>query len=114
MCRGREAGRVTEDATLDEFAPDDGESADGGGESGQRGGDGGGRPEPGGGDGGQSEQGGNDGGSDPGGDAAVEPAVSTYRSALDGRACDGCGGSVTELWRDGDALVCPDCKQWEQ
>lgn len=111
MCRAREAVGVTEDATLDQFASggsDDATDPDAADEQ-----EGGGGPE--------REQaadeparGGEAGEPERGGDAAVEPAVSTYRFAPDGRACADCGGSVTRLWRDGDALVCPDCKQWQE
>ena len=91
MCRAREAGVVTDDATLDQFAS--------GGSDGDE------EPEP---EPDEAESVAGDG------DSGVEPAVSTYRSAPDGRACADCGSSATELWRDGDSLVCPDCKQWEQ
>ncbi len=112
MCRAREAARVTEDATLDRFAS--GGSADAGeSESGDAD-----EPES---DGREPERGDEDGGSEPDAEtgasdrdgAAVEPAVSTYRFAPDGRACADCGGSAGRLWRDGGALVCRDCKQWQ-
>jgi len=45
---------------------------------------------------------------DPG---AVEPAVptATWRA---GRSCEACGVAAERRWRDGDALVCADCKEW--
>lgn len=42
----------------------------------------------------------------------VAPAVSTYAWAPDGAECGGCGAVVERRWRDGDELVCSDCKEW--
>lgn len=42
----------------------------------------------------------------------VAPATSTSKHSPDGVACDGCGTTVDRVWRDGDGLVCPDCKDW--
>jgi hypothetical protein len=101
----RVAARVPDDATLDEFLPDADERRD---ETGERsGGDGG---------GGDEDRGhGVDAEASDGVDAEAagpEPAVSTHRFHPDGRACADCGGTATRLWRDGDGLVCADCKQW--
>jgi hypothetical protein len=42
----------------------------------------------------------------------VEPAVTTYAWHGVGAACDACGATVGRRWRDGDGLVCRDCKEW--
>jgi hypothetical protein len=42
----------------------------------------------------------------------VEPTIGTYRWTPDGAACASCGTSVERRWRDGDAFVCADCKEW--
>ena len=42
----------------------------------------------------------------------VEPAQATYAWAPDGASCDRCAATVTARWRDGDDLVCADCKDW--
>ncbi len=40
----------------------------------------------------------------------TESGLSTYGW---GRyTCPGCGETVEHVWRDGDALVCHDCKTW--
>lgn len=44
--------------------------------------------------------------------AGVEPAASTYAWTGDGATCAACGASVTRRWRDGEDLVCADCKEW--
>jgi len=44
--------------------------------------------------------------------AAVDPAVSTYAWSPDGADCAACGAVVERRWRDGDELVCSDCKEW--
>jgi hypothetical protein len=36
----------------------------------------------------------------------------TYQWAPDGAGCEACGATVERRWRDGDLLVCPDCKDW--
>ncbi len=41
---------------------------------------------------------------------AVEPATGTY--AWGEHTCSACGSSVDRVWRDGDAFVCPACKEW--
>jgi hypothetical protein len=43
---------------------------------------------------------------------AVDPATSTYAWSSGDVACAVCGTAVTRRWRDGDDLVCPDCKEW--
>lgn len=42
----------------------------------------------------------------------VAPARATFDWSPDGAACDCCSTSVEKRWRDGDALVCGDCKEW--
>ncbi|WP_327051292.1 DUF7573 domain-containing protein [Halomicrococcus gelatinilyticus] len=42
----------------------------------------------------------------------VDPAQATYAWVPDGAACDRCAATVTARWRDGDDLVCADCKDW--
>ena len=43
---------------------------------------------------------------------AAEPSVPTMRWSADGDACPNCGETVPRQWRDGDAFVCADCKDW--
>jgi hypothetical protein len=45
-------------------------------------------------------------------DDAVEPMAETFAWSATGGECATCGGAVEERWRDGDALVCGDCKAW--
>lgn len=45
-------------------------------------------------------------------DAGAEPAVSTYDWSPGGTACEGCGAVVERRWRDGEQLVCGECKEW--
>ena len=47
-----------------------------------------------------------------GDDATPEPPASTYVWSPDGGACEACGATVEERWRDGEALVCAGCKEW--
>ena len=47
---------------------------------------------------------------DPTEDAAL--AVSTADWRPGGATCADCGAAVERRWRDGDALVCVDCKEW--
>lgn len=66
--------------------------------------------------------GGDSDGGDPtvGGDSdGVDPTVENTSSALttygwtpDGVECADCGATVERRWRDGDELVCADCKPW--
>lgn len=123
----RVAARVPEDATLDEFLPDADERQ---GDADERSGDGEDGGDEHGGDAAEAGvgEGANEAASVRADDGAAEgvdaetagegeaagpePAVSTHRFHPDGRACADCGGDATRLWRDGDALVCADCKQW--
>jgi hypothetical protein len=43
---------------------------------------------------------------------AVAPTVSTYRYSPKKDACGACETRVRRRWRDGDGLVCGDCKEW--
>ncbi|MFO7925316.1 MAG: DUF7573 domain-containing protein [Halobacteriota archaeon] len=43
---------------------------------------------------------------------SIDPAVSTYAWSADGSVCADCGDTVERRWRDGDRLVCVDCKAW--
>ena len=45
-------------------------------------------------------------------DEPVEPMAVTVVWSADGGVCEACGSSVEERWRDGDAMVCGDCKAW--
>lgn len=45
-------------------------------------------------------------------DDTIDPATSTYTWSPAGGECAACGSSVEERWRDGDDLVCLDCKKW--
>ncbi|GAA0530558.1 hypothetical protein ABNG02_02240 [Halorubrum ejinorense] len=42
----------------------------------------------------------------------VDPASPTSTWHADGADCDRCGERVERCWRDGDALVCADCAPW--
>ena len=41
-----------------------------------------------------------------------EPTPATTIYDPDGGDCEVCGATVTRRWRDGDALVCGECKEW--
>jgi hypothetical protein len=41
-----------------------------------------------------------------------EPTLATTAYDSDGADCEACGATVTRRWRDGDALVCGECKEW--
>ena len=43
---------------------------------------------------------------------ADEGAAVTYEWTPGGAACGACGASVEARWRDGEAFVCADCKEW--
>ncbi|MFD1569432.1 DUF7573 domain-containing protein [Halorubrum laminariae] len=43
---------------------------------------------------------------------ASETVTATATWTTDGADCEQCGESVARRWRDGDALVCADCKDW--
>jgi hypothetical protein len=45
-------------------------------------------------------------------EAAVEPLAETYAWSPDGGSCTRCGEPADARWRDGDDLVCADCKAW--
>lgn len=45
-------------------------------------------------------------------DLDVEPMAETFAWSATGGECATCGETVEERWRDGDTLVCPDCKAW--
>lgn len=44
------------------------------------------------------------------GDDRPNATLSTY--AWGDYACSRCGSESGRVWRDGDAFVCPDCKEW--
>lgn len=97
---------MAEDASLDDFAStdehDDEADADGDTEPAASGADA------------DTESGGSDAdaesvAADP---AAVEPATTTYGWASEPAACGNCGTAVERRWRDGDDLVCTECKEW--
>lgn len=39
-------------------------------------------------------------------------SLSTLAWIASGASCASCGQTVARRWRDGDHLVCPDCKDW--
>jgi hypothetical protein len=43
---------------------------------------------------------------------SVDPAEPTFDFAPDGADCEGCGEVVRRRWREGDGMVCADCKEW--
>jgi len=45
-------------------------------------------------------------------DGTPSPAVTTFAWMPDGGVCDACGATVHRRWRDGEDLVCPECKEW--
>jgi hypothetical protein len=49
---------------------------------------------------------------DPTSTAAASPATTTYAWTNTGADCDDCGEAATRRWRDGEQLVCQDCKEW--
>lgn len=42
----------------------------------------------------------------------ADPATTTFAWSPDGAACARCGETVRRRWRDGDDVVCSDCKDW--
>ena len=46
-------------------------------------------------------------------DDGVEPPLPTTDWSPKGASCDACGAVVKRRWRQADALVCPDCKNWD-
>jgi hypothetical protein len=59
-------------------------------------------------------EGGDDEGTEPSPASApaADPTHTTYQWAPEGADCEACGAAVRRRWRDGDRLVCPDCKDW--
>ncbi|MFB6082224.1 MAG: hypothetical protein ABEJ67_05325 [Halanaeroarchaeum sp.] len=51
---------------------------------------------------------------DAGDDGDESPATlrPTTEWHPEGRPCDSCGATVERRWRQEDAMVCPDCKDW--
>lgn len=45
-------------------------------------------------------------------DDEVVPMAETFAWSAAGGECATCGEPVEERWRDGDVLVCGDCKAW--
>lgn len=45
-------------------------------------------------------------------DMEVTPARTIYAWSPAGSSCEACGATVDRRWRDGNALVCADCKPW--
>lgn len=45
-------------------------------------------------------------------DDAVVPTVTTYAWTPAGATCEACGATTERRWRNGDELVCSDCKEW--
>lgn len=41
-----------------------------------------------------------------------EPIAPTYTWSATGGGCAECGAVVERRWRQGDSLVCPECKSW--
>lgn len=42
----------------------------------------------------------------------VTPTVTTYGWTPGGVCCEACGETAQRRWRDADAMVCWDCKEW--
>lgn len=100
-----------ENARLTDF----GNATDGAADAGREGGDGGETPDRGVDAAGPGEEGTADpAGGTPAGeaDAVDDPATATASWDPDGATCADCGAAVERRWRDGDALVCPECKAW--
>lgn len=49
---------------------------------------------------------------------ADEPAPRDVTPTADwhpeGATCEACGATVERRWRQGEAMVCPDCKDWTE
>ena len=45
-------------------------------------------------------------------ESATDPSRPTMRWSADGAACGDCGTVTSRRWRDGEAFVCADCKEW--
>lgn len=107
--------RVSDNRSLDEFLSGDDGEPPAGAEGGPAGGTepGGDVPEGTDGDAGACDAStGTDGGRTEGDPAGVDPIAATYGWSPGGAACSACGAVVEERWRDGDGLVCADCKDW--
>lgn len=50
--------------------------------------------------------------SEEGPDGDAEPIAPTYTWSAAGGGCAECGAVVERRWRQGDSLVCPECKSW--
>lgn len=48
----------------------------------------------------------------PASERGVDPTHTTYQWTPEGVDCEACGATVERRWRDGDRLVCADCKDW--
>lgn len=46
------------------------------------------------------------------GEDGVAPADVTYEWSSENAVCPDCGGQAERRWRDGEAFVCADCKDW--
>jgi hypothetical protein len=42
----------------------------------------------------------------------IEPIAETFAWSATGTECGFCGETVTTRWRNGETLVCEDCKAW--
>jgi hypothetical protein len=94
---------VSDDASLDEFLDAGGDDRSDGADAAESPADA------------ESDAGGDDGDeADAGGPDtdAVAPATATATWSPDGATCAACGDVVERRWRDGEALVCADCKEW--
>lgn len=47
-----------------------------------------------------------------GADSTPAPLTPTADWHPEGATCEACGATVERRWRQGDAMVCPDCKDW--
>ena len=47
-------------------------------------------------------------------DGTNETVTATATWTAGGADCDRCGEPHSRRWRDGDALVCADCKDWSE
>ncbi len=63
---------------------------------------------------GRDDEGRDDEDREEGGNGVAEagPATSTSTWNTDGADCERCGETATRRWRDGERLVCAECKEW--
>lgn len=65
---------------------------------------------------GETDEHGGDAGTDVSPDGvdaeAIEPTASTYGWTPGAAICEACGTEIEGRWRDGDGMVCRDCKEW--